>query len=295
MSLSYVVGVAFASLFAVAIVSQRLLLFKGNNNKNMAAKSTKFHQAIRTSFGVFWDSAFLFNMAVTIAVVVSMQQNSSLYNQEFTRLSASISWSIIASTWPLYASTCPHPMARWVGVWAATTASAIISSSTLVLRRLDRTEFETSCLCTYATHSNLRQMALEMSNAAPFGLQALTLLFSCVYLWKAIWDLVRRKWAKKKSATAWPLLSNRDNIWRRRWRIACATIWCVLLYLLMIVSLISFALKREMTAEMAGPSLEESKWGFGQVMALATWLPTVADFVLIIKGKWFCYTYVAWS
>ncbi|KAK0648508.1 hypothetical protein B0T16DRAFT_408322 [Cercophora newfieldiana] len=53
----------------------------------------------------------------------------------------------------------------------------------------------------------------------------------------------------------------------------------------MIVSLISFALKRDMTAEVAGPSLEESKWGFGQVMALTTWLPTVADFVLVFQGN----------
>ncbi|KAK4206338.1 hypothetical protein QBC37DRAFT_381194 [Rhypophila decipiens] len=61
------------------------------------------------------------------------------------------------------------------------------------------------------------------------------------------------------------------------------------MFVLMIICLVSFALKREMTAEVAGPLLEESKWGFGQVMALATWVPTAVDFVMIIQGKckWF--------
>jgi len=53
----------------------------------------------------------------------------------------------------------------------------------------------------------------------------------------------------------------------------------------MYLSLVVFAMRREVTSEVAGPSLEENKWGFGQVMAMAAWLPTLLDFVLIAKGE----------
>ena len=284
--------------------------------------------AILTSFAVFWDSAFLFNLAVTAAVVVSLSQNTSLYNQEFTRLSASISWSIIASTWPFYAPICRHPRARWIGIWAATTAYTIVSA-TLMLKSLKGTEFESSCLDAYAAISGMRRTAMDMANVAAMGMQVLGLFFSCLYLWRGIWWLVARQvWGRrrrrrtrrrtrsnrgsrrrrrlgeeeeeeeKKGVEArWPWVSKRDSVWRQRWRVACATVWCGSLGLGMVVCLVSFALKREMTAEVAGPSLEEHKWGFGQVMALTTWLPTVVDFLLIFKGEWlglaFCYVWLA--
>jgi len=38
-------------------------------------------------------------------------------------------------------------------------------------------------------------------------------------------------------------------------------------------------------AARAGPTLTESQMGFGQVLALATWLPTLLDFSVIWKGE----------
>jgi hypothetical protein len=61
--------------------------------------------------------------------------------------------------------------------------------------------------------------------------------------------------------------------------------WCVLLFMLMYIALGSFAAKRAITSEAAGPTLEENQWGFGQVMAIATWLPTVLDFAIVAQGK----------
>ncbi|KAM7210976.1 hypothetical protein V8F06_013632 [Rhypophila decipiens] len=280
---SLVMGVGLSSLFALAIVSQRLLRLFSKSKDDKAHNS--FQQAIRTSFGVFWDSAFLFNMSVTIAAVVSITQDPSPYNKEFTILSMSISWTIIASTWPLYAPICRHPTAHWVGIWAATVAFTIISIVTLSASFKGETPFEESCLRVYAAESEMRQTAQFMSNQAPLGLQVCGLSFSCTYLWKGIWYLARTRWSKSRLPKKSRWVSNRDNIWRRRWRIAVAVAWSTALFVLMIICLVSFALKREMTAEVAGPSLEESKWGFGQVMALATWVPTAVDFVMIIQGK----------
>lgn len=135
-----------------------------------------------------------------------------------------------------------------------------------------------------------------MANVASTGMQALGLFFSCFYLWRGTWWVIARqvwgrtrsrgrKLGEEKGKTRWPWLSKRDSVWRRRWSVACATVWCVSLGLGMAVCLVSFALKREMTVEVADPSLQERMWGFGQVMALTTWLPTVVDFLLISKGE----------
>ena len=292
---SYTIGVAFATAFALAILSQRLLSFTRKRKHSTKPSTSRLPSAILTSFAVFWDSAFLFNLAVTVAAVVSLSQDTSLYNQEFTRLSASISWSIIASTWPFYAPICRHPRARWIGIWAATTAFMIVSA-TLTLRSLEGTEFESRCLNAYPARSGMRRTAVDMANVASMGMQALAMFFRFSYSWRGIWWVARQVLGRTRSnggrrlgengVARWPWVSKRDSVWRRRWRVACATVWSGSLGLGMVVCLVGFALKREMTAEVAGPSLEERKWGFGQVMALTTWLPTVVDFLLIFKGEW---------
>jgi hypothetical protein len=42
---------------------------------------------------------------------------------------------------------------------------------------------------------------------------------------------------------------------------------------------------RNLINTIAGPSLAESQWGFGQVLALATWLPALWTFSLPLKVK----------
>jgi hypothetical protein len=161
--------------------------------------------------------------------------------------------------------------------------------------RLEGTVFENGCLDAHKARSAVRRTVGDMVEVVVLGMRALGLGFSCLYLWKGIWGFIaarmwRRRYADREEkgewrVGKWPWVLKRDGVWRWRWRVVCAVAWCVALGLGMIVCLVSFALKREMTAEVAGPSLEESKWGFGQVMALTTWLPTVVDFLLILKGE----------
>jgi hypothetical protein len=295
---SYTIGVALAVFFTVAILSHRLFPFTSNPPPHShpkihsnAKRTTRLPPALLTSFTLFWDSAYLFNLAVTIATAISLSQNNSLYNREFTRLSASISWSIIASTWPLYAPICRYPKVRWIGIWLATAGYIIISATVMVRGRGEGTVFELGCLDAYKARSGVRMTVGDMVEMVVMGMQLLGWVFSCLYLWKGIWWIAARRVLERgrvgegTGVGRWPWVSKRDSVWRRRWRVVCAVVWCAFLGFGMIVCLVSFALKREMTAEVAGPSLEESKWGFGQVMALTTWLPTVVDFLLILKGE----------
>jgi hypothetical protein len=70
-----------------------------------------------------------------------------------------------------------------------------------------------------------------------------------------------------------------------RWVVALSVVaWLVMVFALMYLTLATFILKRTLTALAAGPSLEENRWGFGQVMALTVWFPTGVDFILVIRG-----------
>ncbi len=59
-------------------------------------------------------------------------------------------------------------------------------------------------------------------------------------------------------------------------------------YTTLIILLATFIMYRDMINTMAGPSLVESQWGFGQVLALATWLPTFLDLMVVGTGTSKC-------
>ena len=53
-----------------------------------------------------------------------------------------------------------------------------------------------------------------------------------------------------------------------------------------LVSLFScFALYRHRLAKFAGSSYVEDEWGFGQILAVLTWVPTIVDFLVVWKGS----------
>ena len=69
---------------------------------------------------------------------------------------------------------------------------------------------------------------------------------------------------------------------RCRW--SFKAVWCLLIIVVVYFNMVAMVLERYDSASMAGPSYSENVWSFGQAMALATWVPTVLDFVLVFKG-----------
>jgi hypothetical protein len=61
--------------------------------------------------------------------------------------------------------------------------------------------------------------------------------------------------------------------------------WCLFIFMVMHVSVVGFSVDRAVAAEAGGPSVQDNTWGFGQVMALATWLPTFLDFFITLHGE----------
>ena len=55
--------------------------------------------------------------------------------------------------------------------------------------------------------------------------------------------------------------------------------------LTMIAVLVALTLLRYETIRLAGPSLTEANWSFGQILSFATWAPTIVDFLVVLVGK----------
>jgi len=62
-------------------------------------------------------------------------------------------------------------------------------------------------------------------------------------------------------------------------------VWCSISLVVLLVLLAIFVRYRSSVIAIAGSSVTELQWGFGQVLAVATWLPTLLDFSVILKGK----------
>ncbi|KAK4203896.1 hypothetical protein QBC40DRAFT_250740 [Triangularia verruculosa] len=62
-------------------------------------------------------------------------------------------------------------------------------------------------------------------------------------------------------------------------------LWYIVFFVMMVIMLMDYHVVRQKVSEIAGPSLQEQEWGFGQVMALSTWVPAVLDFAVILTGN----------
>ena len=99
---------------------------------------------------------------------------------------------------------------------------------------------------------------------------------------------------KKKSP---PLLLSLLHQPRKRWyslsMIALLAFCWLMSFVCMWIHLVDFAMLRLDVAKRAGPSLEEGQFSFGQILALATWAPTILDFIVVWRGK--CSSFVCQS
>jgi len=195
--------------------------------------------------------------------MVSQRENPSAYNAEFARVAPSLTWAIISLTWPLYVPICRHRTARWLGLF---TMAIVYGYLVLTVGGDRNTAFEFDCLKLSGTPETMVQ------HMSQYVLGSFALLFAFVYFCYCIRLCYRPR--RSAQATRWP-----------RWVVGLTTVWCITMFALMHLSLVTFSFQRTTISWSAGSSLEENKWGFGQVMALTAWFPTVLDFGLVFRGE----------
>ena len=107
-----------------------------------------------------------------------------------------------------------------------------------------------------------------------FAILGACIIFTVLYemAWLSEWS--KRKFRRLPSGL-------RTDASVRRGKIVALTIWEGVFAFLIYTSLANIVLIRISTSELAGPSWQENKWGFGQVVAATTWLPTMLDFALV--------------
>lgn len=258
-----------------------------DHNLRLTPGNTRLWNALQTSVGIFWDTALLFAGTVTIAgIVVAWDGSSTYYTKFFASLSSDLATAVVIAVWPLYLPTCRHMTVRWTGLCLVCMANVSIATSywltgpdSTAKTRDIHLSYEWTCLSMGTHHkTEFWPDAILLAPAFISSLIPMSLLLG--YLVIVIVVFVRYLRGEPRPARDSPVV-----------RFVSVSV----LYLLPAVSLtmftlmwvsLSFLIKhRKIVAEVAGPSLQEGEWSFGQIMAVATWLPTALDFVVIWKGE----------
>jgi len=263
-----------ATFFVIILGSAYALGHRPYGEPVVDSKS-RLWAAIQTSVGLFWDTALLFGLAVAVAALVSTKTSGSSYDNVFATLSSSISVSVVLLTWPLYYPTCRHRTARWAAICVLAAINSFLLISWLAAGDLTRESkpFEIHCVFWHISEGNTYGVASASYYYGAVILSSLSLTLVAAYACHQIFS-----WVKKRNGGPKPA-------WASTALRVLVIIWCGLMFTLMYTNMMSLALFRYTAANKAGPSLRENDWGFSQVMALATWVPTVLDFVLIFKGE----------
>jgi hypothetical protein len=293
--ISYVIEVCLATIFILVFGSRHLFYWQQPMNR-VNTINKPIWAAVQTSLGLFWDTAFLFHLAVTMAGLVSIGESNSVYIGDFARLSSAVTWSVIALTWPLYRPTCHHRRARGLGLVVASVLCGMLMWWSPAGGSRYPSTFEYLCYEHQDGNTDLRTSSVIMGWIVWYLTGSLTGLCLALYLGHLAAKIYYRYRSKVQSKglaselevyqipSAAPRMSKGSGI--LRWvTILSVVAWMVVVLALMYLTLATFILKRYLTAFAAGPSLEENRWGFGQVMALTVWFPTGVDFILVTRGK----------
>ncbi|KAK3386703.1 hypothetical protein B0H63DRAFT_540712 [Podospora didyma] len=280
---SYIVEVMLASILLAALGLPYIFRLKHYDGRALTATgrlaASNTWAALHTSLGTFWDTAFMFSFAVGVAGIVSTKISLSWYDRLFLAPSLALTSSVLFAAWPLYIPNCRHTTARWVGLLAILCMLGFLCSTAMTDDQtpMYMPAFDLYCMSTYDGSNNVpAQVAEYLRLVAVYGALGMGAALVVAY---SLMRVVLFCWGP----SAWPL-EMLSRVEKKGWLGGWVLAWCVLLTGLMFANLIYFAIMRYLMFQAAGPSLRENRWGFGQVLALATWLPAVLDFVFVVTG-----------
>ena len=258
-----------------------------------ATNESRIWTALQTSVGVFWNSALLFAMAICIAAHVVISTTKSSYSIHLSALSATLAISVVLATTSLYLQNCRYRKARLTGlflVWVTYFAVALryYARFTSVTAAEDPSPevadaFEAICIRRPRVIQEAVVPGITLIAFLPVGL---CLLPASVY---AIG--MAGRWMGLHQ-TPFPRHTRQPVGWSQRMYLyKYVGMWLFSLPLMvataiaMIAVLIALTSLRYETTRLAGPSLIEANWSFGQILSFATWAPTIVDFLVVLIGK----------
>ncbi|KAK4450163.1 heterokaryon incompatibility protein-domain-containing protein [Podospora aff. communis PSN243] len=137
----------FLSFFAYRVISSSSRRNTKPRPNLDQTSGNNLSAALQTSFGLFWDSAFLFGMAVSLSVLITITFGTTSYDITFGLLASNFTWAITWLMWPTYAPLCRHKRSRWVALCALSVIQCYISWASSVRKEtIETTAYETYCL-----------------------------------------------------------------------------------------------------------------------------------------------------
>lgn len=248
--------------------------------------------AIHTSFVVFWDSALLFAMSICIAVMVIQATDSSYHTLLFMSYTSLLTTWVPIFTWIYVGGTCRYRSARMAAM-IFTSLVSFISSVQLTWRLWSwhavlenpfsntGSAFDGVCLKqSISTDSTLKAVLWF----GVFGFVASMLLFWSHFACPNILTAPYFRCLGQGRSRSWlnlPRQTDRGLVFR----FICGGLPALFKLLFAYCSLAFVVLYRYKISSVSGVSFQENEWGFGQVLAILTWLPTILDFGMVWKGK----------
>ncbi|RDL37679.1 uncharacterized protein BP5553_05112 [Venustampulla echinocandica] len=221
--------------------------------------------AARFSVSGFLDTAMVFNLSVVIAGIVIIPQSKKLYDMLQSTLMAGFSLGVVLAIWPLQKRIKARKLLRNGFLVLNIFLTFIEISMIYILQKWEKntTRRETDCLPEVFQSVNRPSVYF-------FLLQILigTALFG------AFWVIILTAKPIPKPVSNWPLFR---FVQKMPWGV----ITCIYGYISLWLTLGGLFYVRHLVQVRIGESYSDNSWGFGQVMALATWLPTQAEFMSI--------------
>lgn len=230
-----------------------------------------FFTALQSSLGIFWDTALLFALSVAIASVILTFTERTHYTQAFSALATVLVTPPLIALWPLYVPCCSRPLPRRLALFTLCCVTFAMGTRYVLGTSRPSSPFESYCF---------QFRRADTAKSARYSILSATIYLGLgVVAWLAYHWTMFRDWRVLRRATAW----------KHRHRYGGGVIVDALFIVsvgvvpfgFMWATLTVFVKLRREIHDIAGDSLEESNWGFGQILALVTWVPTALDFIVV--------------
>lgn len=245
-------------------------LFKKKYPGDLSTKTlgdTPLWGAIQASLCIFWDSALIFAVGASIAALIVSIVDNTAYTRLFAALNTVIVTSVLLLLWPFYSPLCKDPQSRKVGLIFVCLLAVILGIRERATPQKWETNFELFCFQDNTIHGSRARNSI--------------LIGSFYIMVGMAFESIRFVFGTKKFSAS---VSLQD-----RFTTGCgpflASLWSIVPFIFVWYPYGSFIALRWNVSSLAGNSLQENKWGFGQILAIFTWLPTLLDFISVWKGK----------
>ena len=269
---AYSIQVGITSFFILAALFYQLVLKQPPRRLSVAIIADRpFFTALHSALGIFWDTALLFALSVAIASIILTFTERTHYTQAFSALSTVLVTPPLIALWPFYVPACSRPLPRRIALFILCCVTFAMGTRYVAGTSFPESPFEVYCFQFKKEPAAQHARYCVLSATAYLGLG--------VVAWVAYhWNMFR-DWRVLRHATAW---KHRHRYGGGMLVDSLFIIFVGLVpFVFMWTTLAIFIMLRREIADIAGASIQEREWGFGQILALVTWVPTALDFIVV--------------